>query len=90
MLGEGLALFLIVWWFSSKPRPAVAPWAACSSIGYAVFRFLAEFAREPDDFLGLVLGPFTMGQLLCVPMLIAGLWLLMTARRRGVPMSASA
>ncbi len=88
-LGEGLLLFALVWWYSSRPRPAGAV-GGVFLIGYAVFRFLAEFAREPDDFLGLVLGPFTMGQLLCVPMLIAGLWLLMTARRRGVPMSASA
>ena len=58
--------------------------------------FLAEFAREPDEFLGLVLGPFTMGQLLCIPMVAAGIWLVaagrgksaMAAETRGKPRRA--
>ncbi|MGE0803659.1 MAG: prolipoprotein diacylglyceryl transferase [Lautropia sp.] len=79
-LGEGLLLFALVWWFSSRPRPTGAV-SGMFLIGYSVLRFLAEFAREPDAFLGLVLGPFTMGQLLCVPMFIAGVWLVMAGGR---------
>jgi phosphatidylglycerol:prolipoprotein diacylglycerol transferase len=72
--GEGLLLFALLWWFSSRRR-ASGVVSGAFLIGYGVLRFLAEFAREPDAFLGLVLGPFTMGQLLCVPMVAAGLWL---------------
>ncbi len=72
--GEGLLLFAFLWWFSSRPR-ATGVVSGAFLIGYAVLRFLAEFAREPDAFLGMVLGPFTMGQLLCLPMLVAGIWL---------------
>ncbi len=81
-LGEGLLLFAIIWWFSSRPRPTGVV-SGAFLIGYGVLRFLAEFAREPDDFLGLVLGPFTMGQLLCVPMVAAGVWLVAAGRKQG-------
>lgn len=76
--GEGLALFVLLWWYSARPRSRGAV-SGAFLVGYAVFRFAAEFAREPDAFLGLVLGPFSMGQLLCVPMLVAGLWLMRRA-----------
>jgi phosphatidylglycerol:prolipoprotein diacylglycerol transferase len=75
-LGEGLVLFAFMWWFSSRSR-ATGVVSGAFLIGYGVLRFLAEFAREPDEFLGLVLGPFTMGQLLCVPMVAAGAWLVL-------------
>src|SRR5881275_167992 len=53
---EGLTLFAILWWFSSKPRPR-GQVSALFLIGYGVLRFVAEFAREPDAFLGyLALG----------------------------------
>jgi phosphatidylglycerol:prolipoprotein diacylglycerol transferase len=77
-LGEGLLLFALLWWFSSRPRPSGVV-SGAFLVGYGVLRFLAEFAREPDAFLGTVLGPFTMGQLLCIPMVVAGAWLM--ARR---------
>ena len=77
--GEGLLLFAFIWWFSSRQRPTGAV-SGAFLIGYGVLRFLAEFAREPDEFLGLVLGPFTMGQMLCVPMVAAGIWLVMRSR----------
>jgi phosphatidylglycerol:prolipoprotein diacylglycerol transferase len=80
-LGEGLVLFAFIWWFSSRPRPTGVV-SGAFLIAYGVLRFLAEFAREPDDFLGLVLGPFTMGQLLSVPMVAAGVWLVMAGRRQ--------
>jgi phosphatidylglycerol:prolipoprotein diacylglycerol transferase len=74
--GEGLLLFALLWWYSSRPRP---PGRVCGVflLGYGVLRFLAEFAREPDAFLGLLAGGLTMGQLLCVPMAAAGLWLVL-------------
>ena len=77
--GEGLLLFAFIWWFSSRQRPTGAV-SGAFLIGYGVLRFLAEFAREPDEVLGLVLGPFTMGQMLCVPMVAAGIWLVMRSR----------
>jgi phosphatidylglycerol---prolipoprotein diacylglyceryl transferase len=72
---EGLALFVLVWWFSSRPRPRGAV-AALFLLGYGVFRFIAEYAREPDDYLGLLALGFSMGQWLSIPMIVAGLALL--------------
>lgn len=80
--GEGLALFVLMWWFSSRPRPAGMV-SGVFLAGYAVFRFAAEFAREPDDFLGLQAMGWTMGQWLCVPMFVAGLALVAWSRRAG-------
>jgi phosphatidylglycerol:prolipoprotein diacylglycerol transferase len=76
---EGLALFALLWWFSSKPRP-VGQVSGLFLLGYGVFRFVVEFAREPDAFLGFLALGLTMGQWLCVPMIVVGVWLL--ARRR--------
>jgi phosphatidylglycerol---prolipoprotein diacylglyceryl transferase len=72
---EGLALFLILWFFSVKPRPVGAV-SGMFLLGYGVFRFLAEFAREPDDFLGLLALGLSMGQWLTLPMIVAGVALL--------------
>jgi phosphatidylglycerol:prolipoprotein diacylglycerol transferase len=69
---EGLLLFALVWWFARKPR-LTGQVSAVFLMGYGTFRFLAEFAREPDAFLGPIIGPFTMGQVLSVPMVIIGL-----------------
>jgi phosphatidylglycerol:prolipoprotein diacylglycerol transferase len=77
--GEGMALFIVLWWWSAKPRPVGAV-SGAFLLGYAVFRFAAEFARQPDAFLGFPLPGVTMGQILCVPMAAAGIGLL--ARRR--------
>ena len=79
--GEGLLLFALLWWFSSKPRPRGAV-SALFLIGYGVLRFLAEFAREPDDFLGFLALGLTMGQWLCVPMILVGIALLAWSRRQ--------
>jgi phosphatidylglycerol:prolipoprotein diacylglycerol transferase len=68
---EGLALFAILWWYSSKPRPAGAV-SGAFLLGYGVFRFLAEFGRQPDDFLGLLALGLSMGQWLSLPMIVAG------------------
>jgi phosphatidylglycerol:prolipoprotein diacylglycerol transferase len=79
--GEGLLLFALLWWYSRRPRPAGSV-AGMFLMGYAVLRFLAEFAREPDAFLGLPAFGLSMGQLLCVPMFVAGAALFGWAVRR--------
>ncbi|MDR2892096.1 MAG: prolipoprotein diacylglyceryl transferase [Deltaproteobacteria bacterium] len=76
---EGIALFFILWIFSSKKRPLRAV-SGLFLIGYASFRFMVEFAREPDAHLGFLLGGWlTMGMLLCLPMLAFGVFLLWKA-----------
>ena len=77
---EGVLLFVLLWWYSSKPRPRGAV-SALFLIGYGVFRFVAEFAREPDAFLGYLAMGLTMGQWLCLPMIAGGLWLFRWSRR---------
>jgi phosphatidylglycerol---prolipoprotein diacylglyceryl transferase len=71
---EGIALFIILWWYSSKPRP-VGAISALFLIGYGSFRFLVEFTREPDNFLGLLAFNMSMGQWLSLPMVLTGVWL---------------
>ena len=77
---EGLALLALLWWFSSKPRPR-GQVSALFLLGYGVFRFVAEFGREPDAFLGFLALGLSMGQWLCVPMIAAGLWMFAWSRR---------
>ncbi len=77
---EGLTLFVLLWWFSSRPRPR-GQVSALFLIGYGVLRFTAEFGREPDAFLGYLALGMTMGQWLCVPMIAGGLWLFAWSRR---------
>ena len=78
--GEGLLLFFILWWFSSKPRPRGRV-SALFLMGYGALRFLAEFAREPDAFLGFLAFGLTMGQWLCLPMIAGGVALMAWSRR---------
>ncbi|MGL4766907.1 MAG: prolipoprotein diacylglyceryl transferase [Formosimonas sp.] len=80
LLGEGLILFVVLWWFARKARPTGAVTAVFLA-GYGILRFLAEFAREPDDYLGLFAG-LSMGQILSLPMIAAGVALLIWAYRR--------
>jgi len=77
---EGLALFALLWWYSSKPR-ARGRVSGLFLVGYGVFRFIAEFAREPDAFLGFLALGLTMGQWLCLPMIAGGIVLLAWNRR---------
>jgi phosphatidylglycerol---prolipoprotein diacylglyceryl transferase len=79
--GEGLLLFIILWIFTSKPR-ALGAASGVFLIGYGIFRFLAEFTREPDDFLGLLALNFSMGQWLSLPMIAGGIVMLVFAMRR--------
>ena len=78
---EGLSLFFILWWFSAKPRPRGLV-SAVFLIGYGAFRFIAEFGREPDDFLGLLTFGLSMGQWLSLPMILAGLLMAAWAVKR--------
>ncbi|MBE0482880.1 MAG: prolipoprotein diacylglyceryl transferase [Bacterioplanes sp.] len=79
---EGLLLFLIIWWFSSKPRPRMAVGGAFL-LGYGLFRSTAEFFREPDAHIGFDLfGWISRGQLLSLPMILGGAALLWLAYRR--------
>jgi phosphatidylglycerol---prolipoprotein diacylglyceryl transferase len=72
---EGLLLFVLIWWYSSKPRKPGRV-AGFFLVGYGFFRFIVEFARQPDAFLGFFPGGLTMGQLLCVPMVLGGIYLM--------------
>jgi len=82
---EGLALFLLLWLFSARPRPTMAV-SGLFLIGYGVFRFGAEFVRSPDAHIGyLAWGWLTMGQLLTVPMLLFGVLLMFLAYRKPQP-----
>jgi len=78
---EGGVLFLILWLIKDKKLPAGGLLALFLSL-YGVFRFLVEFFREPDVQVGFVLGPFTMGQILCALMIIGGTILFLCLRRR--------
>ena len=78
---EGFALFALLWWFSSKPRPRMQV-SALFLAGYGVARFLGEFAREPDAFLGYLALGMTMGQWLSAPMIVAGMALFWWSGRR--------
>lgn len=81
---EGVVFFIILWWFSSKPRPRMAV-SGLFLICYGVFRFLVEFVRQPDPQLGyLAFDWLTMGQVLSFPMIVAGAGLMLIAYRRGV------
>lgn len=80
--GEGLLLFVILWLYSRHPRPVGAV-SGLFLAGYGLFRFLAEFFREPDAHIGFVaLDWMTMGQLLSAPMFIAGVVVMIIAYRR--------
>mgnify|MGYP001113764281 CR=1 FL=1 len=84
MAGEGIALFLILWWYSSKPRPRSAV-AGAFLFGYGVFRTIAEFFREPDAHIGFLAFDFlTMGMLLSMPMIVLGGAMLVYAYRKPV------
>ena len=77
---EGLLLFAILWIYTSRRRPMGAP-SGVFLAGYGVLRFVAEYAREPDSFLGPLAFGLTMGQWLSLPMMIAGVMLILWANR---------
>ena len=77
---EGLAMFVILYIYSNKPRPRYAV-SGLFALCYGVFRFAIEFLREPDRGIGFVAwGWLTMGQLLSLPLVLVGLALLAASR----------
>lgn len=78
---EGLLTFILVWWFSSKPRPRMAV-SALFMLCYGISRFTIEFFRQPDEGYQLIFGWMSKGQLYTLPMIIIGLILMVLAYRR--------
>lgn len=77
---EGVVLFVVLWTFSAKSRPP-GQVTGLFLLGYGVFRFAVEFVREPDAHLGFIwLNWMTMGQMLSIPMIAVGIWLLMVRK----------
>ncbi len=82
---EGLLLFTVLWWFTSRPRPRFAP-SGLFLLIYGISRFVVEFVRVPDEHIGYLAGGWlTMGQVLSLPMIIAGAVLFSYAYRVRAP-----
>ena len=80
MVFEGIVLFIILNLFIRKPRPTGAV-SGLFLVCYGIFRFIIEFFRQPDEQLGLFLNFISMGQILCLPMIIGGVLMLLYAYR---------
>ena len=78
---EGLLFFLLLWWYSSRPRPVGAV-SGAFLIGYGVFRSLGEFFRSPDDGIFGQSDIISMGQWLSLPMVLIGIWLIWRAHQK--------
>ena len=81
LFGEGILLGMVLWIYASKPR-RVGQVSGLFLFGYGICRFMAEYAREPDAFLGLLGLGLSMGQWLCMPMILTGLGLIVWGYRR--------
>lgn len=78
-LGEGILLFIVVWMYSAKPRPRMAV-SGMFGLGYGLLRFILEFFRQPDQQYGFIaFNWLTMGQLLSIPLIVAGIVMLRLA-----------
>ena len=81
---EGLLLFIILWWYSAKPRPRMAT-TALFLLGYGISRFTIEFFRQPDADQGFILlGWMTKGQILTAPMILLGIFMFIYAYRKNI------
>lgn len=79
---EGVILFIVLWWYSRKPRPLGAV-SGMFALLYGVFRFGVEFVRVPDPQIGYIaFGWFTQGQMLSVPLILIGELLIVWAYRK--------
>jgi len=78
---EGVLLFCVLMWLARKPR-ATGFMSGCFALGYGVLRFIAEYAREPDSYLGLQWLSLSRGQWLCVPMIIIGIGLILYSKKQ--------
>jgi phosphatidylglycerol---prolipoprotein diacylglyceryl transferase len=82
---EGIVLAIILWWFTAKPRPRLAP-SGLFLIVYGVGRMIVEFWRLPDQHIGYLAGGWlTMGMMLTLPMILIGLALMIMAYKRREP-----
>jgi phosphatidylglycerol:prolipoprotein diacylglycerol transferase len=81
---EGLVLFAVLAALAHRVELRRRPGFIGGAFlcGYAIARMTGEIFREPDAHLGYIIGPVTMGQLLSVPMLIAGIWLIVSSGKR--------
>jgi phosphatidylglycerol:prolipoprotein diacylglycerol transferase len=86
---EGVLLFAILWLYTRRPRVAGTA-GSLFLVGYGTLRFIAEFARQPDDFLGLLHWRLSMGQWLSLPMIVAGLVIMALLLRRAARQQATA
>lgn len=78
---EGLLLFVLLWLYARKPRK-MGQVSGAFLVGYGLLRFVAEYFREPDNFLGILALGLSMGQWLCIPMVVAGAALWVWAGKR--------
>ncbi len=78
---EGVVFFCLLWLYSAMPRPRAAV-SGMFLLGYGTFRFIVEFFREPDAQLGFVFQSLSMGQMLCLPMILCGAGMTLWAYRR--------
>jgi phosphatidylglycerol:prolipoprotein diacylglycerol transferase len=82
---EGLVLFVILLWYTNKPRPRLAP-TGLFLVLYGCARFTVEWVRLPDANIGYLMGDWlTMGMLLTIPMIVVGVIVMVFAYRRGQP-----
>ncbi|WFF38183.1 prolipoprotein diacylglyceryl transferase [Moraxella nasibovis] len=82
-LTEGVLLFVLLWWFSAKPRPRYAV-SALFLLGYGISRFITEFFRQPDVGYALIFGWMSKGQLYSLPMIVVGVILLTLAYKHKI------
>jgi phosphatidylglycerol:prolipoprotein diacylglycerol transferase len=84
---EGLVLFIVLFvairFFGARRYPGLV--TGLFLVGYGLARFIVEFFREPDAHLGVLFQFITMGQLLSLPLIAAGIWIAGTASRRDPP-----
>lgn len=80
---EGLVMFVVLWTFSMKPRRRYAV-SGLFALMYGIFRFSVEFVRMPDNDLYVAWGWLTRGQILSLPLVALGLFLLWLSRRAPV------
>ena len=86
---EGLTLFMVLWWIDRRSTPpGTIFWTFIT--GYGISRLIVELFREPDQHLGFIFGPITMGQILSIPMVAIGLIMLVLGYQRARQKAAHA
>ena len=83
LLLEGLLLFVVLWFYARVPRQ-LGQVSALFLMGYGVLRFVAEYFREPDAHLGLLNLGLSMGQWLCMPMVLGGAIMWVMASKKNI------